>query len=212
MKKAITILLASALMLSMAACGGNTTPSENTTTPPSSGNDTPTTQGETTPNITPEATPEIQEIKIGEMLKTDVVEFTLNSFEFVEKFEINNTSYKPKDGNVCASISYSVKNIGKIKLSTLLQFKNYFALVYGDGYSFKADIEPQFTLKNDGSWSSSIPMDLEPLSSEIEIRSYISVPLEVSENISEPLILEVRIPISSSTSRIDVSTYKCIIR
>ena len=54
MKKAITTLLAAALLLSLVACGGG---NGNTNTPTGGGNDTPTTTTPSEPTTTPEPTP-----------------------------------------------------------------------------------------------------------------------------------------------------------
>ena len=194
MKKGITILLSAVLLLGLTACGGNSQPTD----APAQDEDT--------------AASEQKTLQLGETLKTDVVEFTLNSVEFVEKFEIDGTGYKPKDGNVYLAISYSVKNVDKVKLSALLEVKYSLALLYGEGYTFKPEHEPQFTLKADGTWSSAIPLPMEPLSPAVEIKSCISVPLEVCENTDEPAILEVNIPISRSPTAVYVSAYQYIIR
>ncbi len=54
MKKLIALLLMTVLVLSLAACGGNDTPSNSTSAPPASTN----APAQTTPSSTPESTPE----------------------------------------------------------------------------------------------------------------------------------------------------------
>lgn len=69
MRKAITMILVAALMISVTACGGGGNDSNNEPT------DTPTTQGETTPES------QTQELAIGNTAATDIVELTLDQAE-----------------------------------------------------------------------------------------------------------------------------------
>ena len=218
MKRIVEVLLALALMLSMVACGGDSTmptaadaeiSSVGTSTPPLDGNNATSTEP-----TDADAALEKPEIIIGEPLKTDIVEFTLNSFEFVgNRLELGGELCDlTSDANVFACVYYSIKNVGKTKLSSMsLRFDSRFTLVYGDGYSFMADYEPQFLLEGKN-WRAVLHADLEPLSAAVDIMGYINVPLELRTNIEEPLVIEVKLPVSQSGNTTHFDTYRCVIR
>ena len=166
MKKAITLLLAAVMALSLTACGGN----DGNTTTPSGGDSTPTaatTQEETTtPSETPTIEPEQQILKIGETVSTDVVEFTLTSVKLSQYLisritttpsgsilaVVNEDYYLPSDsqttttansstnasdGHTFVSFEYTVKFLGK--QSTLFWYLVHMMEVdYDDGFVFSS--------------------------------------------------------------------------
>ena len=223
MKRIITILLAAVLMLSLAACSGNTTPSVNTTTPPS-GDDSTTPSSTPTPDITPQES-ETQELAIGEMVKTDNFEFMLTRVEFAERvtnasfkvgegasnqqfllpttIQVDNSPHRAFDGYIYISYSYNIKYVGTSEISfnvqlpvELLYDSSFLFSVNGNsngGYSYHGT-SATYSLEN-GNWSSSTDRMLSPFGSnnEFEVRAYIRVPIELVENCDAPLNMKFKL-------------------
>jgi hypothetical protein len=215
MKRLLTILSAAVLMLSMAACGDNTTPTS--TTPPSEGNST-------TPSSTstPEPTPELI---LEETIATENFEFTLTRVEFAER--VTNASFKVGegasnqqfllpttvqddksphrafDGYIYISYSYNLKYVGTAEISfnvqlpvELLYDSSFLFSVNGSsngGYSYHGT-STTYSLEN-GNWSSSTDRTLSPFGSnnEFEVRAYVRVPVELVENCDAPLNMTFRL-------------------
>jgi len=98
------------------------------------------------PELMGSAQPEQETVdvnKIGDMVSTDMVEFTLDGFDFVyyldpgnhsEKEDMSGGALGPGEGNVFANPEFTVTNIAKnaIDVNTSVVF----TVVYADGYEF----------------------------------------------------------------------------
>ena len=134
MKKAISLLLALVLCLSLCACGGNTekeTPTE-TSAPEQT---TQPTQAETEPTV-----PEAKDLILGETYSFGDYDITITNFDFTAKAE-NPEKGKggnliPSSGKTVANIYFNVKYNGKSAIS----YPSFFCqVVYGDGYTFNSE-------------------------------------------------------------------------
>lgn len=209
MKKAITILLAATLMLSLAACGGG---NDSNNKPISGDSDTPTTQDDT-------AEPKAQELTIGETTVDDTFEFTLTRFDtgtvlcntmnsdfllpgdYPITFEgaDGKTYDNPNvahDGKIFLSVSFNIKFIGKQELNSTPG--EGLSIDYNDEYTF--DINRVYmntgnsweitVLKSENSTSTYF-QSFKPLDSTVyECRGYFEVPMEVIENTEAPIKLK----------------------
>jgi len=216
MKKAITLLLAAVMALSLAACGGN----DGNTTTPSGGDSTPTaaaTQEETTtPSETQTIEPEQQILKIGETATTpEFWEFTLvdvglsryideviASNGFINRNFLMptdnppraNSPFMPDDGYGFITISYYINYLGKTPLD--FQISGTMELDYNDGFTFPNDMDvSSHRLRLEDTWEIvHNDFQIRPLSQAQEYRTTIKIPLEVIENTNAPLLLHVYSP------------------
>ena len=215
MKRAITLLLAAVMVLSLAACGGN---DGNTTTP--SGDSTPTAattpEETTTPSETPTIEPKQQILKIGETATTpEFWEFTLVDVglsRYIDEVIANNgfinrnflmpadsppranSPFMPDDGYGYLTISYYINYLGKTPLD--FQISGTMEVDYNDGFIFPNDMDvSNHYVKEEDTWKIVHDrFDIRPLSAAQEYRTTIKVPLEVIENTDMPLLLHVYSP------------------
>lgn len=188
MKKMIALLMALLVCLSLCACGGGNSVSE--TTEPT------------------EATePSIVKFAVGETASTEVIEFTLNSVEFADHLSLTpgdeyltpisadaSGGLIPNDGKIFVCFSFTVKNIGKVKLGTTAY--NTLSLVYSDGYTFEVDPYNTFVRTDDNFYllqRMNGLLSLDVLSDAQTYRGYIQVPTEVMEHTEEPLELKINL-------------------
>ena len=188
MKKFLSVILGLVICLSLCACGGNT--------------DT---------------------LKVGDTTTTSVVEFTLTRFEYADKLknavfqtgktpdpeyllpteeEQYNSPFVAKEGNVMISFSYTLKNIGKEKLTFPINLG--ITANYNDGYEFDAYvnlIKGEYVVLKDTT-------SLDPLSDICEGRGYIEVPIEVMENEDAPLLLKIDLPCDINSEKTTEVIYK----
>lgn len=132
--------------------------------------------------------------KIGDTVTTDIIEFTLNEFNFERYYSNKDEKY--------AVVNCSLKNIGKTKIdnSTTVKVSN------GSTVTYASSIESIMRINyNDGflfDESTNIfgtTWDLEPLSPAQTYEAAYSVPQEIIDNTSAPLILEVFLPNNGTT-------------
>ncbi len=188
MKKTLSLILALTMCLSLSACGGNK-----------------------------------DALKIGDTSTTSVVEFTLTRFEYADKLknatfqtgkspdpeyllpteeEQHNSPFVAKDGNVMISFSYTLKNVGKEKLTFPINLG--ITANYNDGYEFDAYvnlIKGEYVILTDTT-------SLDPLSDMCEGRGYIEVPMEVMENEDAPLLLKINLPCDTNNEKTTQVIYK----
>ena len=171
-------------MLSMAACGGNTTPSENTTTP--SGGDS------MTPSSTPtlESTPESENVilKLNETVTLGDYEFTVTGIDFTDsaldpsKDGSIEDSLNPRDGYTCINIYFQAKYNGKTKIM-FPYFANW-GVDYNDGFIFESERE-WFYDAGIKAWLNF--GEIQPLTPVFDCIYSFFVPLEVRDNQDAPL-------------------------
>lgn len=134
MKKAISLLLALVLCLSLCACGGSNTDTPETT-------QAPTTEVTETPTEAP--TEAINAVNVGEKLVGDNLEITVKSIEFADLLGKDNTTRvferdvswdDPGDGKVYAIIKFDYTNLAKQEVDMVRDVK--ITVVYRDGYEF----------------------------------------------------------------------------
>ena len=181
MKKAISLLLALVLCLSLCACGG--------------GNDAPNTPEttEATQAPTAEATevstePETIELVIGETYSFPAFDITITGFDFTEKATFpdgGSFSLRPQDGYVTANLYYDVKYTGKATYYS--SYLSPFYIDYNDGYMFNLETFYYYDSGVDA-WLNS--GDIDPLTPEFPCKACFFVPLEVSENTDAPLFVK----------------------
>ncbi|MBQ4118725.1 MAG: hypothetical protein IJD08_07035 [Oscillospiraceae bacterium] len=188
MKKILTILLAAIMVLSFAGCGTETeVPAEEITEPME------------------EIVPEEVFYSLGDTVKTESIEFTLDEFDFhkclsnvgdadyMNPLEEGDTWYNSKnpyyadDEHIMVRISFTYKNIGKTSIETLPDY--IFCLEYSDGYTF--DEFGVQTKNADGDYS--FIWDIEPLSDALNGRGAVKVPIVVMENTEEPIVLIIKL-------------------
>ena len=174
MKRAITILLALLMVLSLAACGGGST-----TTPTPEPTEAPTP--EPTPEPTEEPMPEEINLQLNEAATVGGFEFTIKSVEFVDQYSTsapNSSSsigHKPKVG-CFIRVDYFVKNVSKTKRYTPL---SSLSIDYNDGYIYNA-YKSYHSVSSTSSGVESFA-DMEPLSEGKSCRVYFDVPTEVRD-------------------------------
>lgn len=155
MKRLLSLMLAAALVFSLASCGnasegGNSAPPEQT-----QGQDaaepTPEPTQEPTPEPTQEPTPEptpepAKELAIGEMYATDDCEITFNSVTISSECSVPTGSHSSRvkeasEGNTLIIIDAAVKNIATEELDTWDSGdKMYTAYaMYNDKYKYEAE-------------------------------------------------------------------------
>lgn len=154
------------------------------------------------------------ELKVGEVATSDKIEFTLTKVDFVEVLDSKDEEYLlsvdyntekivAEEGKVLVPFSFTVKYIGKEEAG--LTIGEGMSLTYGDGYTFD---NCSVCINQGGAWDKTYEKagqstrrgsaNFQPLDPTVyECRGYFEVPLEVMENTSEPLKLEV--PLSGET-------------
>lgn len=186
MKKTISLLMALVLCLSLCACGGesNTSSADNT--------------------------PTAQELSIGDIITTDIIEFSLTRVEFADQLKHttfstgqqpdteymlptteyqSNKTFVADEGYTFLSYSYSLKYTGKeeIEVETAMGI----SADYNNGYTFEVWSDAYM-------WSNYISIDgdtkLKPLDPPGEGRGCMKVPEEVSTNSTVPLKINISIP------------------
>ena len=195
MKKIWALILAAALMLSLAACGGNNEVDENSD---ESGTNTDTSV-----------------LEIGETITTDYFEFTLTGVNFLEEsdglWDYYNSWSWDKGEEVFILCNYSVNFIGKEEVS--LAPVSRMTVSYGDGYTFEdyrefllySDGEDTVDLNGaisnftntytqSGSSAGTNVIAFKPLTDETYTGyGYLKVPIEVMQNESEPLTINLSV-------------------
>ena len=243
MKKLLALILAAALALSLVACGGGGGADDNNT--PSGGNgdatstDTPSSGGEDSAPTEEEPQEEVEYAAIGDMVATDKVEFILDTFQLSEYVYMDSRNpdmilsplseeelasldgdeqYGHADsGKVLATMSFSIKNIGKTPLKdfvtystgSTIQLSGYIELDY-DGYLFRGDnsvfIDCADGLTNEVSFFGSTTLELDVLEDAHNYKGYIAVPYEVMSNTDKPLYLNIYLPCENGD--FETLTYK----
>lgn len=192
MKKILSLILTLVMCLSLCACGD-----ENKT----SGPDNP---------------PTAQELSIGDIITTDVMEFSLTRVEFADQLKHatfstgqqpdteymlptteyqSNKTFVADEGYTFLTYSYSLKYTGKeeIEVDTVMGI----SADYNNGYTFEVWSDAYM-------WSNYISIDgntkLKPLDPQGEGRGCMKVPKEVSTNLSAPLKINVSIPNGDGTT------------
>ena len=201
MKRALSLILALMLCLSLCACGGSQTPE--TTVPPAP---------ETTVPPTTEAHSVVY--KIGDAISTDAMKVVLTDVSFTDVYK----AYDPvDDGYSFVVVKFSVQNIGKTELgffpipggSTITTGKMV-AVNYDDGYIFGVS---KVNCLNMGTCfeehfidpSRSTVRDLKPLSDAVELEVAIIVPDQVVENTEASLCI--RFTLQNSNGDIEEIDY-----
>ena len=188
MKKLLAILFAAIMILSFAGCGTETEVSEEEITEP-----------------VEEIVPEEVFYSLGDTVKTESIEFTLDEFDFykclsnvgdayyLDPLEEDDMWYNSKnpyyadDEHIMVRISFTYKNIGKTSIGTIDDYA--FCLEYGDGYIF--DTFSAQTKNDNGEYSFS--WDVEPLTDALNGRGAEKVPIAVMENTEEQLLVIVKL-------------------
>ena len=195
MKRVLPLILAAALALSLAACGGETSNSPDTTTDNGENNQTSGV------------------LKIGDTGTAGDWEFTLTDTEFSDtvtdetnglyylrpaddeyKSETGNSFYTAESGDIFLFFTAELTYNGKESAEIGSQGENYigFEIRYGDGYTFDAyEFAIADTQGADGSNLYVYDSTFEPLDTSRECRGYFEVPLEVQNNESDSLELVV---------------------
>lgn len=148
MKKVMSVILAAAMCLSLAACGDTVNVSsvvtdevssevvEATSTP----EPTPTPEPTATPEPTPTPTPEPigKELKVGDTVTTEKHEFTVNGirFENLDEFHRDNTTYVIHGGfSFVVELNFKNLDTTELEMSGSDRMEN-FELVYQDKYNY----------------------------------------------------------------------------
>ena len=195
MKKILAILLAAIMVLSFAGCGAETEVSEEEITEP-----------------VEEIVPEEVFYSLGDTVKTESIEFTLDEFDFYKclsnvgdencynpiaeddesawLYYRSSNPYNADDDHIMARISFTYKNIGKTAIHNISGIESgHFFIEYGDGYSFGSFSTA--TKNSDGDYA--YGFDIEPLSDAVNGRGALKVPIAVMENTEEQLLLIVKL-------------------
>ena len=205
MKKILPLILAVALTLSLAACGGEIGDSPNTTTGNGENNQTSGV------------------LKIGDTSTAGDWEFTLTGIEFSDavadennglyylrpaddeyKSETGNSFYTSESGDIFLFFTAELTYNGKESAEIGSQSENYigFEIRYGDGYTFDTY---EFAIADaqgaDGSSLYVYDSIFEPLDTNRECRGYFEVPLEVQSSESDSLKLVVTFMDMEGTER-----------
>lgn len=204
MKKLLALMLAAALALSLAACGGDSGAGDTNT--PGTGNGD--TTGTDAPSggggdSTSDENTEPEYLQIGDTFKDEHVEITLTDFEFgayldnstgpvgqinmdyllpIDVYKSNNP-YNAEFGNTMISVTYEVKYIGKVETNHAPSW----TIDYNNGYIFEPE---QSVVAGSDGWSTISYVPLKPLEKEAHIiRMYFEVPEEVLTNTDAQLLL-----------------------
>lgn len=188
MKKALSILLALVLCLSLWACGEG---ESKTTEPNSITSDT--TTPETTVPPTTEA-PQETELLLNEASTLGDFEFKITYVRFLDYYTTSGMSYSTGDGYYYIQVDYLVKNISKTSKWTPL---NCLTADYNNGYVFEIFNSYRDVAVYDGGVQNA--GEMAPLSGYVDCRAYITVPEEVytSEN---PLSIKVKLSDGEGTA------------
>ena len=185
MKKAISLLLALVLCLSLCACGdSNDTSKENNSEASTMAPVAEPTETEPTESGT-------IELVLGETYSLPLFDITITGFDFTEKAtfpEGGSFSLRPQNGYVTANLYYNVNYTGKTQF-----FSSGFSpafIDYNDGYIFNLETFYYYDSGVDA-WLNS--GDIDPLCPEFSCKACFFVPLEVSENTDAPLFVKFNI-------------------
>lgn len=184
MKKLLSLVLAALMLLSFAACSG------------SNGNGGQTANGTQKPT-------EAKEYRIGQTVKTDKIEFTLTKIDYTNYIGTNGSGNDVASGNVCLSAYYTVKNIGKTKMtfSTMFGVRNADVVVdYDDGYTF----ESVGSRIKEGSVYAYHSQDILPLSDAKEIVTFFEAPKAIQEETRKSLHINVTLTYEDGTQEVFV--------
>lgn len=195
MKKIVSLVLVLVMCLCLCACGDGkvTAPTEETQTPTTEATEAPTEP--------------IVILTVGETASTKVLEFRLDSFTFADKLDFSGDenylapieehagiTLVPNEGKTFACFSFSIKNIGKEKLSTLAY--STMKLVYSDGYTFEIDSNNHIVRTDDSYYTKNGKTGLlnpDVLAEAQTYRGYFEVPLQVTENADAPLLFVIEL-------------------
>ena len=172
MKKILLLVLASALILSLTACGGEDAPTASDVS--------------STPSVAPSGTIENDSglLVVGEPYSTGAFDITITGFDFTTNADNPNGdgNFAPGDGYVTANVYYTIKYTGKAVGSSTL-FKPS-VLNYGDGYHFDLT-KFWFYKESSNGWLNS--GDVQPLAPEFPCKACFFVPEEVMAEKSNSL-------------------------
>jgi len=169
MKKAISLLLALVMCLSLCACDGGSTAPE-TTVPP--------TEAPTEPTAPVDVT-----IHLNETFAVGDYEITVTDYLFVPHWNPNGNSIdSTSDGSVKFLVFWSVKNIGKTEIRTP---DHTISLTYADGYVFNAE-ETYHLSTATGAWVANAD-ELPVLSEAVSCQTCFEVPQQVHAKEEDPL-------------------------
>lgn len=215
MKKAITILLAAALMLSITACGGG---NDSNNKPISGGSDTATTNNGNGVSTHPEeGTPEMQNLSLGDTVTTDFMEFTLDNAQLAVAIETDNFTpieYSPEvkgyvaaKGHTFVLLDFTIKNLDRVNYlyatsnnSGATEHYLNFDVEYKDNTytGFSSPATPEISVrylmeKNaDGSWEimDNLTRHILEVDETKTIRCYFDIPVEV-DSVSDTFKIKV---------------------
>ena len=142
MKKALSLILALVMCLSLCACGGGNDPAD---TPATEETKSSTTEATAAPTeaVTTTPTETTNMVALGEKLTGDNIEITVKSIEFAALLGKDNTTRvferdvswdKPGDGKVYTIIKFEYTNLAKQEVDMVRDVK--ITVVYKDGYEF----------------------------------------------------------------------------
>ncbi len=203
MKKALALLLALVMCLSLAACGGESQEIIETEAPQ-------TSEIETT-------APQITTYKIGDTVSTDILEFTLDSATLAIALSnvLDDTYCEPKEYNpqddannplVCgkghtyAAFTYTVSNLDRTSYNGKLPFisaeyKGVISNKQVDGAEFAADKNEWITTGNNPTSPVYSWYFVLSVGEERTFRSFIDVPIE-ADSLSDEFSLIIDLPSS----------------
>jgi len=214
MKRVITILLAAALMLSMAACGGD---SGNTDTPGGGAPSSTPTQKESTATLDVPEEPEIQELALGEMATTENVEFTLDNAQltlaicndwgadnYFEAVEVDSAaSYKAPIGHTYIAITFTINNLDRVGFTYDGFYEADFMSVEYNGETYITETRYGMQCSNGGAWEQMIKGKTTYWLDVGEIKTivcYLDIPVEV-ENFTDTFKFKVLLPKLAETAQ-----------
>lgn len=193
MKKAITILLALVMVLSLAACGGGsattTTPEPVTTTASPEPTSEPTPEPTLEPTPEPEPEPEQVVLHLNETIEWGNYELTIIDVRMFDKngFSVHYSTGGQRYGGPSVGVTYTLKNIGKTAVTPPM---GLLRLYYADGYSFTHDL---FVMGYDSniyaSGGTNTSREMDVLSSEKYFLEAFTVPEQVMTDVDSPLFL-----------------------
>ena len=195
MKKFLAIIFAMITVLGFSACGTEQEPPVEEVIVPEE-----------------EIVPEEVCYSLGDTVKTESIEFTLDEFDFYKclsnvgdencynpvaeydesawLYYRSSNQYNADDDHIIVRISFTYKNIGKTAIDNISGIESgHFFIEYGDGYSFGSFSTA--TKNSDGDYA--YGFEIEPLSDAVNGRGALKVPIAVMENTEEQLILAVQL-------------------
>ena len=195
MKKFLAIIFAMITVLGFSACGTEQEPPVEEVIVPEE-----------------EIVPEEVCYSLGDTVKTESIEFTLDEFDFYKclsnvgdencynpgaeddesawLYYRSSNPYNADDDHIIVRISFTYKNIGKTAIDNISGIESgHFFIEYGDGYSFGSFSTA--TKNSDGDYA--YGFEIEPLSDAVNGRGALKVPIAVMENTEEQLILAVQL-------------------